>query len=92
MGLKIPWGGWDIYGNWEPNPRLMMSTAEQYKQNVENGYIDKHRAKSFDCNAITLERRQIFHLGLAKDTSSTYYDALYAKAKIRAQPFFGSIE
>lgn len=36
--LKIPWGAWGLSGNWQPNPRLMMSEGEQMKENIINGF------------------------------------------------------
>jgi len=39
--VKIPWGMWDLYGGWTPNRNIKMSEAEQFKQNLENGYFDR---------------------------------------------------
>lgn len=37
--VLCPWGMFDPAGAWMPNPALSMSVAEQYRQNVANGYI-----------------------------------------------------
>lgn len=39
--IRCLWGIFDVNGNWYPNYALSLSPEEQYKQNVENGYIKK---------------------------------------------------
>lgn len=45
----VPWGHWEIIGGgltegyriWHHNPHLAITADEQYRQNVENGYMTK---------------------------------------------------
>jgi hypothetical protein len=37
--VAVPWGVWDLSGNWHHNPKLKMSADEQYRQNVQNGFL-----------------------------------------------------
>lgn len=85
---NIPWGIWDEWGCWHHNPRLMMSAAEQYMQNVENGYIKLHRSNIATSDDITREMKLMFELGCASDMISDYYNLEMTKAKIRKQPYF----
>jgi len=41
VGVKIPWGMWDLYGRWTPHGNIEMSESEQFRQNLENGYFDR---------------------------------------------------
>lgn len=42
--FRVPWGAWSLRtGKWYPNLRLSMSTEEQHRQNVENGFIREER-------------------------------------------------
>lgn len=36
--ISIPLGLWDLNGNWQPNPLLKMSAAEQYAHNIKSGF------------------------------------------------------
>lgn len=36
--VRMCWGHWDQLGTWHHNPRVPLSAAEQWAQNVSNGY------------------------------------------------------
>jgi len=37
--IVVCWGSFDSYGNWAPNHNLSLSIDEQFRQNVEGGYM-----------------------------------------------------
>lgn len=39
MIAKWMWGSVTLDGKWYPNPFLSMTDEEQYKANIENGYL-----------------------------------------------------
>ncbi len=36
------WGKFDLNGNWQHNPGLILNMSEQAEQNIDNGYICEH--------------------------------------------------
>ena len=37
--IKVPWGAWDLDGNWFHNEKLKMSAVEQLRRNIDSGYL-----------------------------------------------------
>lgn len=37
--LRVCWGSLTLGGGWMPNPLLKMPEAEQFRQNIESGYL-----------------------------------------------------
>jgi len=37
--ISIPFGMWDLDGNWYPNRNLSMSEEAQWRHNVDHGFI-----------------------------------------------------
>lgn len=46
--VRVCWGYFDIYGNWFPNPFIEISEDEQFRCNVENGFIPLNQNN--ECN------------------------------------------
>lgn len=48
--VAIPWGSWDFpSGLWHPHRGISMSEDEQFRQNLANGRICKHRFNPRSC-------------------------------------------
>ncbi len=39
--IKCPYGSWDVFGNWCPNPILKMTPQEQSDHNHKCGFSDE---------------------------------------------------
>lgn len=44
--IKVPWGAWDLEGNWFPNANLKMPALDQARYNIDNGYLCATSLKS----------------------------------------------
>jgi hypothetical protein len=56
--FKCPWGSFDLHmGFWNYNPLLSLSFEEQFRQNVENGFMCKHGWRKSRCTACKKEKK-----------------------------------
>jgi hypothetical protein len=56
--IKCPWGSFDLHmGFWNHNPILSMPFEEQYRQNVENGFMCEHGWNKSQCTVCKREEK-----------------------------------